>query len=227
LAVLKSGNFYVALEPSHPAERLRNVVENSQAELLITNSNHLSLARGIAGPSCSLLDLDTLSPSLSDGNLDLPIPSTALAHIVYTSGSTGKPKGVSHTHRNVLHNVRNYTNTCHLCATDRFALLTLCCFAPSVANIFGALLNGGAVLPFQVRERGVAELREWLRTEQISVYYSVPLVFRHLTGAVTDRNEFPHLRLIKLGGEAITRDDVDLFKRHFSEQCLLHVTLGS
>ena len=227
LGVLKSGNCYVAMEPSHPVDRLRKILEDSEAALLIMDYSNLSLARSIMRNQYSSLNLDALPFDLPEETLELDIPPSALAHMVYTSGSTGIPKGVCQTHRNVLHNIRNYTNACHLTAADRCSLLSLCCYAPSVSDIFGALLNGGAVLPFKVAENGAVELTEWLRKEEISVYHSVPLVFRNMASTVTDQRGFPHLRLIKLGGEPVMRGDVDLFKQHFSDHCLLYVGFGT
>ena len=227
MGVLKSGNCYIAMEPSHPVDRLRKICEDSEAVLLITDTANSSLAHNIMRDQCALLNLDALPSDVPDDNLELDIPPSALAHIVYTSGSTGIPKGVCQTHRNVLHNVRNYTNACHLTAADRCSLLSLCCYAPSVSDIFAALLNGAAVLPFKVAEKGSAELGEWLRSEEISVYHSVPMVFRNMAGAVTDQRGFPHVRLVKLGGEPVLRGDVDLFKQHFSDHCLLYVGLGT
>lgn len=227
LGVLKAGRFYVALEPSHPSERLRNILEDSQADLLIADTKHAGQAQEIGSPKCAFLNLDTLEADLSDENLDLETSPSTLAYLIYTSGSTGKPKGVCQTQRNVLHHTRKYTNACHLCADDRFSLLALCSFGASVSNLFGALLNGGALLPFDVKEEGIASLRAWLQKEQISIYHSVPLLFRKLAQSLSDDSSFPDLRLIKLGGEAVTRDDFDLYKKHFSDRALLYVGLGA
>ena len=38
---------------------------------------------------------------------------------------------------------------------------------------------------------------------------------------------FPEVRLIVLGGEAVTSHDIELYRRHFSRSCLLHVGLGT
>jgi amino acid adenylation domain-containing protein len=227
LAVLKSGNWYVAMEPSHPVDRLRNIVDDSQTALLITDDANASLAGNIGRDHCTVLNLDSLSPNLPDENPELDIPPSALAHMVYTSGSTGIPKGVCQTHRNVLHNVRNLTMACGVTTADRLSLLSLCCYAPSVTDIFAALLNGGTLLPFKVAEKGPADLCAWLRREEITVYHSVPLVFRNMLGTVTDQKGFSHLRLVKLGGEAVLRSDVDLFKRYFSDECRLYIGLGT
>jgi non-ribosomal peptide synthetase component F len=89
------------------------------------------------------------------------------------------------------------------------------------------LLNGAALLPRRVSDEGAASLCDWLRAEEISVYHSVPLVFRNLASAMVDHHGLPGMRLVKLGGDAISRVEVDLFKRHFPAPSLLYVGLGA
>ena len=145
---------------------------------------------------------------LSAENLGLAIPPCAIAYILYTSGSTGKPKGVVQSNRNVLHNIMKYTNGVHLDAADRHALLPLDDVGASVSDIFGALLNGASLHPFDLRAGGFDRLADWLASERITVYHSVPTVFRRLVAALPEGASLPALRLLKLGGEATTVRDV-------------------
>ena len=67
----------------------------------------------------------------------------------------------------------------------------------------------------------------WLSAEGITIYQSVPTLYRHWAKALTDENRFPNLRLIHLGGEPVIAQDVQLFKKHFSAGCILLHNLGS
>ena len=126
-----------------------------------------------------VIALDLIDPGLDAGNLDLDIAPERLGSILYTSSSTGEPKGVIQNHRNILHCVLRYTNGNHVSARDRISLLASTAFAASVPDIFGALLNGARLLPFSVREHSFTELANWLNQEDISIYHSVPTLFRH------------------------------------------------
>ena len=150
--------------------------------MLITDTKHTCCkAPKDRSPRIALLNFDALEPDLSDENLDLETsPSARCQYLIYTSGSTGKPKGGLSNATQRVASYPKYTNACHLCADDRFSLLALCSFSASVLNLFGALLNGGALLPFNVKEEGIASLLAWLRKEEISIYHSVPLLFRNL-----------------------------------------------
>ena len=125
--------------------------------------------------------------------------------IPYTSGSTGEPKGVMNAHRMWLADVRNWAEISDLSPQERFTLLGYPGFASPFARSMAALLNGAAINLHDVREKGVSQLASFLADECITVYHSVPSVFRHFTASLTDRDRFPALRMIHLGGEAIER----------------------
>jgi len=212
LGVLKAAKLYVSLDASHPCVRNRYIFEDSQAGLIVTDSKGLPLAAEIGGNECELLNLDELDLRFGDENPGLPLSPHTLAYIQYTSGSTGQPKGVLQNHRNVLHSVMTYTNGLHISADDRFS---------PVRNWFIALLNGAAACLFDVKKIGLAALAHWLIQEEITMFFSIPSVFRHFIESLTVPEKFPTLRLIHLEGEAVTKRDVDLCKQHFSPDCIL------
>jgi amino acid adenylation domain-containing protein len=226
LGILKAGKSYVPLDASFPRPRLAYLLEDAQAGLLVTDGAHAALAAELGAGGRPLVNLDELGPGLADEDLDLGFSPDRPAYILYTSGSTGRPKGVFHSHRNVLHFTLRYTNNFHISAHDRLLLLASCGFAGSLGDIFPALLNGATLLPFDINGQGLANLAGWLTGQAVTLYHSVPTVFRHL--ARTLRGEaFPALRLIRLGGEAVTRTDVELYRKHFGPRCLLAVVLGA
>lgn len=237
LGVLKAARCYVALNPTHPAARLAAILEDCGAGVIVTNDRNAALARELALESVkiipptikspTIMSIDRLGDRLSAENLGLAIPPCAIAYILYTSGSTGKPKGVVQSNRNVLHNIMKYTNGVHLDAADRHALLPLYDVGASVSDIFGALLNGASLHPFDLRAGGFDRLADWLASERITVYHSVPTVFRRLVAALPEGASLPALRLLKLGGEATTVRDVELFRRHLPTTSILCASLGA
>jgi amino acid adenylation domain-containing protein len=227
LGVLKAGKFYVPLDPMYPPARLSYMLEDSQAHLIVTDAQHLPVAEAGGRRKQQVLNLDELQAGFADENLGSTLGPDTLANLLYTSGSTGAPKGVLHNHRNVLHMVRNACNGFHLCAEDRLSLL----YSPSVASaartVFSALLNGATVLPYNLREAGLAGLSSWLIQEEITCYNSVATVFRHFARTLTGEEHFPSLRLIVLGSETIYKSDVELYRQHFPPTCLFVATLGA
>ena len=92
---------------------------------------------------------------------------------------------------------------------------------------FSALLSGAALYPLQVKKEGVSDLARWLRTEEITIYISTPSLFRSLVATLTGQEEFSKLRTIRLGAEQIRKSDIELYKRYFSEKCLLALFLSA
>ena len=226
LAVLKTGKIYVPLDPSYPLARITSMLEDAQPGLIVTNTKHLAFARALAQQVCHVLNIDELDAHVDSENLGLSLSPDTLAYILYTSGSTGQPKGVFHNHRNVLHRVKNDTNVFHLCTDDRLSLLSSCASNASVGDIFGALLNGATLCPFSLKEEGLVNLVNWLIQEEITIYHSVPTLFRHVCGTLTGAEQFPSLRLVCLGGEAVSRREVELYQKHFSPNCIFLNLLG-
>jgi len=224
--ILKSGKIYTPLDPSFPHARISFLLEDSQAGLVVTNDENLPLAEQLSQNRLSILNLDKLNPMTPSENPPGSISPDTVANIYYTSGSTGQPKGVFLNHRNLLHSIMSTTNNYHLCAEDRVAFLLSASFAGSMASIFGGLLNGATVCPYSLKGPGLVHLAEWLSKEQITFYVAVSSAFRRFTGTLKGTETFPHLRLIVLAGEPVYRRDVELYKKHFSDDCILCVRLA-
>ena len=223
LAVLKSGKFYVPVTPSLPNARIAAILDDAQPGLLITDSKNITVARNATK---NLLNIDEINTNLSNENLSLPVSPDLLAYIIYTSGSTGKPKGVFQKQRNVLQWTLLHSNTLHICVEDRLSLMHSHSTGGGMLNMYGALLNGAALFPFEFRTDG-AKLAGWVMDEQITIYHSGPLVFRQWIDALSGAEMFPKLRLIRLSGMPMSAEDVGRYRSHFSPECLLVHVFGT
>jgi amino acid adenylation domain-containing protein/non-ribosomal peptide synthase protein (TIGR01720 family) len=100
LAVLKAGGAYLPLHPAYPVDRMRLIMGEAGAAVLLLN--RATADRGIVYPEIIVVDDE---PSLIAEDVSDPevlVNPDQLAYIMYTSGSTGAPKGVAVTHRNVV-----------------------------------------------------------------------------------------------------------------------------
>jgi amino acid adenylation domain-containing protein len=227
LGVLKAGKVCVVLDASLPGARLAYMLEQSQSGFLITDRKHLSLATELTHDVSRLTTIDQLEAGNSIENLGLSISPDDLTYIVYTSGSTGEPKGVIQNHRNGLHEAMLYANGLHISAYDRLALLYSCSASQGMKITFGALLNGAALCLFNLEQEGIRHLADWLIRDEITIYFSIPIVFRQLTSTFTGHETFPKLRLIQLGSDSVTAKEVEGYKKHFSSDTTLVIRLGS
>jgi amino acid adenylation domain-containing protein len=227
LAVLKTGKIYLALDPSHPIERLSAMLADSRSGLLIADQTNAAVANSIAAGQLPIfLASDDFSEPSGHTNFPEASPKAG-AWLMYTSGSTGIPKAVWQNHRGIVHDASVYSELVQLTPEDRLSLLTSCGFAASSTPLFTALLNGATLCPFHVPSQGVERLAIWLRARGITVYHSVPTVFRHLVRATGDNGVFARLRLVRLGGEPVLRNDVEIFQQRFPDHCRLMNALAS
>jgi amino acid adenylation domain-containing protein len=216
LGVLKAGGFYVPLSPSHPSVRNSYILRETEADLIVTDGRSWSLATELAQGKSHLINIDELNSSLSGENLGWQISPDSLAFLTYTSGSTGEPKGIMNTHRKALYRITH--DSCFgMGPDDRFTQPT----SAERRTPFAALLSGAGSYPWYVKEEGLEHLADWLIEEKITIYRSAPRVFRQFVSTLTGKEQFPELRVIVLAGEPVHKTDFELYKKHFSSECLL------
>jgi amino acid adenylation domain-containing protein len=218
LGVLKAGGAYVPIDPSYPEDRLRFLLADAGAPVLVSVGGVGGLGDRLerAGAGVATVLLDRLDESAAPPPLapDLPpapppdLPEST-AYVIYTSGSTGRPKGVPVHHTNV---VRLFTATAAWFGfgeRDVWTLFHSYAFDFSVWELWGALLHGGrlVVVPYWV-SRSPEAFYDLLAREQVTVLNQTPSAFHQLT-AVEDgwegerRESALALSWVIFGGEAL------------------------
>ncbi len=235
LGALKAGKVYVPLSVDYPDHRLAYMLGNSESSLIITSPQYQADAQRcqeeIDIPILTIPPRQILPGS--GQNPEREIRTTQNAYILYTSGSTGNPKGVVQTHKNIDYFNRNWIRIFNLTANDRMALFSSFCHDASVQDMYSALQIGATLYTFDIKSRqSLLQLPQLLKDETITFYHSVPSLFSYFAGLLTGeaqntvntrKPQFPHLRFILLGGEAVRQHEVDLFKKHFPQAHLANV----
>lgn len=230
LAVLKSGKFYVPLDPSYPSSRLSEFLQDCQAPIIATNTKNWALAVEMQRevPGTQIVNLDALDPRLSSEDPDQVVSPDALASIYYTSGSTGQPKGVTQSHWTMLHNATNHIVVNEMGPGDRVTHITTYAFAASWKDIFPTLLSGATLCTYDLQQGGFADLTAWLHREQITIVDPVfPSFLRRFLGSLNRKEQFSSVRRIFLGIEPLYQRDLNLISRHFPDNCLVYYILSS
>ncbi|MGP3964119.1 non-ribosomal peptide synthetase [Nonomuraea sp. 3N208] len=214
LGTLTAGATYVPLDPGYPHVRLARMAELAEPDLLLALPEHKDLLPG-AG---DIVDVTSLPPALEFQ--PVAVDPDSPAYILFTSGSTGRPKGVVQTHRGVMFQVRTHTANLRIQPSDRLSVVSSFSYDMAVTDSFSALLNGAAVVPVDLRERGLAHLAEVLSERGVTIYHSTPTVYRYLLDSLSPRDVLVGVRVVLLGGEEVVHDDLDRFRRHFTEDCV-------
>jgi amino acid adenylation domain-containing protein len=227
LGILKAGKALVGLDPASPPARNIYMLEHSQAGLIVADDHCVEMARELAGSRYLVINIDEVAAAFSGENVGMAIAPDSLATVVYTSGSTGQPKGVMQSHRSLLFSCMAYTNRLHISADDRTVTLFSLAFMGGIAVSLHYLLNGACLCPFDVRERGMHGLADWLSQEGATVLIANSTAFRHFARTLGGGEDLSRVRLVSLGGEALYPQDAELYKKHFGPDCLFGNGLGS
>ena len=206
MGILAAGAAYVPIDPNLPQERRAYLLENSEANVALTQSwleRHLTWPEGMTR---LCLDGEELSNESCEPLEPVQTPDD-LAYVIYTSGSTGLPKGVAIAHRGVVNAITHTNQFFDIGPSDRVLALTALHHDMSVYDIFGPLTAGGAlVLPDESETRNPAHWSDLMLREQITIWNSVPAMMEMVLEYVGDRpNLLPSsLRWVFLGGDWIS-----------------------
>lgn len=225
LGVLKAGAAFFIVDPSHPAQRLKDYWDAVQPKALIQlvdsrragPGSQVGLFADI--PACHI-ELPPLAAAREAGLLDryseddpgVAVGRDALACVIFTSGSTGKPKGVLGRHGPLTHFLPWISQTFEISAHDRFSALA----GPSSnilqREIFTALSLGATLcIPTPDAVGATGMLDSWMRKESISVAHLTPAMARVLDEGA--KQPVPSVRRIFFAGDLLQMRDVDRVRR--------------
>jgi amino acid adenylation domain-containing protein len=221
LAILKAGGAYLPLDTAYPAERLRFMLEDAGARLLLTENwrRDVLLPGGVEAVS-----MDADGQTFSEESAENPqhiATAQNLAYIIYTSGSTGQPKGVSVEHRAVNRLVFN-TNYVRLQTSDRVAQVSNASFDAATFEIWGALLHGAQLIGI-AKDAALSppELARRIAAQRITVMFLTTALFNQIARSAP--TAFATLRCLMFGGEASDPQAVRLVLEQGKPERLLHV----
>ena len=206
VAIAKAGATYVPLDPDYPDERLALMIEDAGIEVVVTDARTVKLADLPLSRLCVDRDRPEIerypssAPSVASG-------PDSRTHVLYTSGSTGRPKGIEILAKNVSRLVMA-TDYVELEPSDRVVQMASLAFDASIFEVWGALLNGAAlVLIPKARALDPHALRDELAERRASVIFLTTSLF-NLT-AQSRPDAFAGLRYVVIGGE---RADVEAMR---------------
>ncbi|WP_241493898.1 amino acid adenylation domain-containing protein, partial [Burkholderia pseudomallei] len=183
LAILKAGGAYVPLDPSHPPERLRRMLDDTNpvavlvddigADALASFESHVAARSPRVHLSRDIAQWRACSPA----NPSTPRERAArrLAYVIYTSGSSGEPKGVMNEHRGVVNRLWWMQQTYALDERDAVLQKTPFSFDVSVWEFFWPLMSGARlVIAKPEGHKDPAYLSELIDRERVTTLHFVP-----------------------------------------------------
>jgi len=207
LAAWKTGCPYLPVATSSPTERLRHMLADADAPIVVVPQ---AVSSRIPAGDWKLLHIEEFA-QVPKGNLEQPSPAAIgdvriapqdLAYVIYTSGSTGTPKGVAVTHGNLSNLIAWYNGAFGVTRKDRVTQMRALTFDVSVAELWPALSAGATVYSldrstFLVPER----LRDYLVAQGITLCEASTLMVEQLL--TLEWPDETKLRYLQTGGESL------------------------
>lgn len=230
LGVMKAGATFSLTDPSQPEARLRTIVEQTGAQLVITSTAQSPLGQRIVTGidsgrvlAVSRDFVDSLPPtsstapaatSESDSNTNIKsnglpvVPPSSPMYVIFTSGSTGKPKGVVISHENFTSGALPRAEAVGYKKTSRCFDFPSYAFDVSIDCMLCTLCKGGRVcVPSE--EGRMNNLSGAIRDSGANMVHMTPSVAR-----VLDDDIIPSLDVLGLGGEAVSPSDAANWGRY-------------
>lgn len=204
VGTLQAGCGYLVLSTELPVERIRKILEQSEARVVITTEDYV---RRVGDCEAQVLTVEEVEDNGTvfytrteeERSEDKPL-SQRLAYVVYTSGSTGEPKGVEITHRNLLNLAQEMKDI-----YGQGAVLSVCNvgFDAFMLESIVALLNGRTiVLPADEELEAPERLAALINGHAVGYFSMTPSRLAAFLQNRMFRRSMRKLESVLCGGEA-------------------------
>ena len=211
--ILRAGAAYVPIDPEYPAMRIRTIIEDSGARIVVAGTEYAELA--------DELGVSRVEPSIAGADPVEPVASPDdLAYVIYTSGSTGQPKGVEVEHRSVVNRLRWMQRQYPLDPDDVILQKTPVTFDVSVWELMWWAMAGASVALLEPGgERDPRKIVAAVERHRVTVMHFVPSMLGpfldQLEAQPDSLHQLTSLHTVFCSGEALSPALVERFNRVF------------
>jgi long-chain acyl-CoA synthetase len=214
LAIIKSGNICIPLDPNIEHENFRYIRELTNPDLIfmtIEVEKKLNLSSGNSVFPDTLPESGTWNqePGATDSNFD----QERCAEIIFTSGSTGKPKGVMISHKNLIANTGSIIEYLKLTTDDRMLVVLPFYYCYGLSLLHTHLRVGGSIV-FNNSFIFIGGIIKSLLDNICTGFAGVPSHFQILLRKSESfkTTKFPHLRYVTQAGGKLAPIFIDEFR---------------
>jgi amino acid adenylation domain-containing protein len=214
VACMLAGIAICPLDPAHPPERQRFMLEDSGASVLIGREADRGGPHGL-----KLLAIDAATTRravarqsadpLTEAELPAPVTGETIAYIAFTSGSTGRPKGVAIHHAAIAQHINASQIHFPVGVGDAVICVTTLTFDVGISDLFFALTSGAVLVLLREHEmRDPAAIRDAIRAHPSPLLQATPSLCRSLP-----IEQLPASLRAVIGGEAFPGDLLPRLRR--------------
>ena len=201
--VLKAGAAYIPCDPEYPADRIKLILEDSEARYIITTADRLSTV-----PADKAIDVESLMAAANSSlfTLHSSLSPDDLAYLIYTSGSTGRPKGVMLRHEGICnylygHPANVFANAV-LTDAKRMLSVTTISFDAALQDIGMCYFNGKTlILATEEQANNPLDLARLINEQQINMVSGTPSRWQTWLTSDDFCQAISHVNICRAGGE--------------------------
>ncbi len=235
-AALLAGGVFLVINPQTKAEKLRYILQNSGARILLTDAH-------LAGQfTKAIVGLENLGTIISSGDISVipsvqiplysfdqtitqnaplaeavPVIPNDLAALIYTSGSTGRPKGVMQTHQAMVFVVWSLIEYLRLSVDERILLVLPLAFDYGLYQLFMAM-KLGATLVVERSFTFPGQIYQVMRRQRVTVFPGVPTIFATMIAGHKRKGlSFPGVRRVTNTAAALAPDTIPYLQEIFPQ----------
>jgi amino acid adenylation domain-containing protein/thioester reductase-like protein len=199
--VLKSGAAYIPCDPEYPADRIKLILEDSEARYIITTADRLNTV-----PSDKAIDVEELLSSEDHEKVVTNITPDDLAYLIYTSGSTGRPKGVMLRHEGICNYLYGHPANVFahgvLTDADRVMSVTTISFDAALQDIGMAFFNGKTlILATEEQANNPLDLARIIQEEHVNMVSGTPSRWQTWLTSEDFCQAISNIHICRAGGE--------------------------
>jgi benzoate-CoA ligase len=227
LGAIRVGAVPVPVSPLDTEENFRHFVDDSYAEVVVTDAPLLDrLQRALGGRPVQWLakdgdghevtDLATALRAQSDELDAVPTHRDDMAFWLYSSGSTGKPKGVVHLQHDISVTCESYARgVLELSANDVTFSTTKLFHAYGLGNGLSFPLSVGATAIYMTGATKPAAILETLLRHRPTVVFSVPALFAAIPREETAGDALESVRFCVSAAEPLPATTITTWRERF------------
>ena len=203
LGIMKAGGAYVPIDPALPVDRMEYMIENTGANIIVSNS--ICKSKLPVGAQ-DIIELDGDWEIIEKESKKIPensVRSGQLAYVIYTSGTTGKPKGVMIEHSGLVNVCIDHIKEFSMTGADRYLQFMSPSFDGSILDIFSTLLSGASlILPGKEALSSSENFIQFVSQHKITIFTITPSFL-----TILNKHKLSGVKTIVSAGEAAIPED--------------------